>query len=184
LLVLGSTGPDAGQTVSSGHTTRQLLHDLSCPIALAPRGLSTRRGWALRRIAVGYDGGKHTAAALALGQQLAYAADAELHVLGAVDDRVPSPRRAQQRVQQLGDESEQTLDERVAALKRQIDEVVDDDWLEVYPEVVRGAASAALEALSEQVDLVVIGSQRRAPWPGCRSVTPARRSSSAATRRC
>jgi hypothetical protein len=125
--VLGSSRRGTDQTVSIGPTTRQLLHDLRCPIASAPRGLSTRPGWALRRIAVGCDGSTPAAAALALGQLLAYAAGAELHVLGAVDDRIPSPRSAQQRAQSPRDEWEPTIDGQIAALEHKIAEETDDD---------------------------------------------------------
>jgi len=160
VLVVGSSRHGTDEQVSIGHTTRQLLHDLGCPIAVAPRGLSRRPGWALRRIAVGFDGGRHATAALALGQQLAQAADAELHVLGAIDDRIPSPSWAEMWLQPFRDEREKTIDGQVAALEREIDNATAHAGIEVYREVVRGVAPTSLAALSERVDLVVIGSRR------------------------
>ena len=159
LLVLGSSGRGPEGQVSIGHTARQLLHDLSCPLAVAPRGLAGRSGWALRRIAVGFDGGTHAAAALALGQQLARGADAELHVLGAIDDRFPTPSWATTWLQPFRDEWEKIVDEQIPTLARQIDDAI-EDGIVAHPEVVRGVASAALIAMSERVDLVVIGSRR------------------------
>lgn len=79
-------------------------------------------------------------------------------MLGAVDDRIPSSRSAQQRVQSPRDEWKPAIDGRIAALEHKIDEVTGDDCTGVYSEVVRGVASTALTALSQQVDLVVIGS--------------------------
>ncbi|HEX5192032.1 MAG TPA: universal stress protein [Solirubrobacteraceae bacterium] len=162
LLVLGSSrrGPD--QKVSIGRTARQLLHDLSCPLAIAPRGLASRPGWALRRIAVGFDGGTHAAAALKLGQQLTRGTDAELHVLGAIDDRFPTPNWATTWLEPFRDEWDNAVDEQLTTLARQIDDAL-EAGIDARPEVVRGIASAALTTLSERVDLVVIGSRRWGP---------------------
>jgi nucleotide-binding universal stress UspA family protein len=160
LLVLGSSRRGADQKITIGHTTRQLIHDLTCPIAIAPRGLASRPEYALRRVAVGFDGGTHAAAALALGRELAEGAGAELHVLGVVDDRIPSPSWAEMWLQPFRDEWEKAIDEQLTTLERQIDEAVADATADVYPAVVRGIASDALGALSERVDVVVIGSRR------------------------
>ena len=160
LLVLGSNRRGSDQQVSIGHTARELIHDLACPIAVAPRGLATRPGYALRRIAVGFDGGTHAAAALALGSELARAAGAELHVLGTIDDRVPSPSWAEMWLQPFRAEWEKAVEQQLADLKREADDAVIDAGVDVYPEVMRGVASAQLTSLSERVDLVVIGSRR------------------------
>ncbi|HEX5193195.1 MAG TPA: universal stress protein [Solirubrobacteraceae bacterium] len=160
LLVLGSSRRGLDQKVSIGHTTRQLINDLACPLAVAPRGLSTRPEFALRRIAVGFDGGPHAAAALVIGQQLAQGAGAELHVLGAVDDRIPWPTWAEMWLQPFRDEWREAIDGQVADLEHTIDAAVADVRVTVYPQVVRDVPSKALTAMSEQVDLVVIGSRR------------------------
>ena len=160
LLVLGSSRRGGDQKITVGHITRQLIHDLACPIAVAPRGLASRPDYALRRVAVGFDGGSHAAAALALGTELAEGASAELHVLGVVDDRIPSPSWAEMWLQPFRDEWDKTIDDQVATLERQIQDAVADSSADVYPAVVRGVASQALGALSERVDVVVIGSRR------------------------
>lgn len=160
LLVLGSNRRGTAQRVSIGHTTRQLMHDLTCPLAIAPRGLAARPGYALRRVAVGFDGGTHAAAALALGAELARGAGAKLHVLGAIDDRLPSPSWAEMWMQPFRDEWEQVIDGQLAALKREVEEAVADAGVKVCAEAVRGVASTKLAALSERVDLLVIGSRR------------------------
>ena len=160
LLVVGSSRNGPEGNVSIAHTTRQLMHDLTCPIAIAPRGLSLRPGYALRRIAVGFEGGSHACAALDLALQLAQRAGAELVVRAVVDDRITTPSWAEIWLQPFREEWEKAVDDEIGQLQQQVDRVVEGAGIEVIREVVRGAASTSLAALSAEVDLIVIGSRR------------------------
>lgn len=160
LLVVGSSRHGADQTVSIAHTTRQLVHDLTCPIAIAPRGLSSRQGFALRRIAVGFDGGSHASAAVDLALQLAQSAGAELVIRGVIDDRIASPSWAEMWLVPFRDEWEQAVEDQMQKLKQQVDQAVEGTDIDVAIEVVRGVPSASLAAMSADVDLIVIGSRR------------------------
>ncbi len=160
LLVVGSSGRGVPGTVSIAHTTRQLLHDLTCPIAIAPLGLSSHPGYALRRIAVGFDGGRHASAALEHARALAQRASAELVVLGVVDDRITIPRWAELWLQPFRDEWEQAVNDQIQQLEQQIDSAVAGADVKVRVQIERGVPSKSLAALSAQVDLIVIGSRR------------------------
>jgi nucleotide-binding universal stress UspA family protein len=160
LLVVGSSRDGADGQISIGHTTRQLLHDLSCPIAIAPRGLSARGQFALRRVAVGFDGGPHSHVALALARRLAEQASAELVVRGVVDDRLPSSSWTRAWVDPFRDEWLKALDDQAVALRRQLDAAVEGVQTAVSTGILRGAPGARLSELSSEVDLIVIGSRR------------------------
>lgn len=159
LVVLGSSRRGADGKVSIAHTTRQLMHDLRCPIAIAPRGLSLRADVALRRIAVGFDGGSHARAAFDLALQLARHANAELVVHGVIDDRIPTPSWAETWLQPFRDEWEKAVDDQIQNLKQQAAKAAEGAGLEVRIEVVRGIPAKSLTELSAHVDLLVIGSR-------------------------
>ena len=160
LLVVGSNSLGVDGKVSIGHTTRQLMHDLACPIAIAPRGLSSPSGFALHRIAVGFDGGIHASAALELALPLARRAGAELIVRGVIDDRIPLPGWAEMWLVPFRDEWEKSVEDQIQKLEQQVDRAVEGAGLEVRTEVVRGVPAKSLAALSADVDLIVIGSRR------------------------
>lgn len=130
------------------------------PIVIAPGGLSTRPGFALRRIAVGFDGGDHARAALELAVQLAQAANAELVVQGVIDDEIPTPGWAKMWVVPFRDEWEKAIGDQIDTLKQQMTSAVEGVDLDVRTEVVRRSPAQSLTALSAHVDLIVIGSRR------------------------
>jgi len=161
LLVVGSSrlGPEG--RVRIGKRTRQLLCNFECALAVAPRGLHTHPR-PLLRIGVGYDGGSESKAALALAASIAAGAGAELQLLGVVDDRPPG----------LGWSSLESV------LGTSWDEVTQDEMERIREHAVnagrlaamqpnvamaRGRPADALLALSETVDLLVIGSRRWGP---------------------
>ena len=162
LLVVGSSRNAAEGRVRIGKRTRQLLCHFECALAIAPRGLHSRPEVPLRTIGVGYDGSPEAGAALVLAATLAVGARAELRVRGVVDDRVPVLLRsalggliATEWHDAMGEEEERLRDRALAE--------TDPIDAPVTVEVSRGRPADALLALSESVDLLVVGSRRWGP---------------------
>ena len=161
LLVVGSSrhGPDG--RVRIGKRSRQLLCHFKCTLAIAPRGMHSRPLQELRRIGVGYDGGPESEAALSLAGSIAGAAGTDLHLCGVVDDRLPSigwsalatdgaavPRWEDAVLAQTASLRELALDRTKGIAAN------------THAEVLRGRPADALLKLSEETDLLVIGSRR------------------------
>jgi nucleotide-binding universal stress UspA family protein len=162
LLVLGSSRRGTEGHVRIGKRTRQLLCKFECPLALAPLGLHKRAPVPLRKVGVGYDASLEAQAALALAGSIALAAGAELRVRAVVDDRVPVLARGALDglvsvawTALLGEEEQR--------LREQCEAVADASEAEARVDVLRGRPADALLELSEQVDLLVIGSRRWGP---------------------
>jgi nucleotide-binding universal stress UspA family protein len=81
LTVVGSSHRTPVGRVLVGSTAAQLLVHASCPIAVAPRGLSMRGGRPLRRLGVALDGCRASEAALERARDLATDLDADLIAL-------------------------------------------------------------------------------------------------------
>jgi nucleotide-binding universal stress UspA family protein len=159
LLVVGSSRHAREGRVRIGKRTRQLLCHFECALAVAPRGIHSRPDLAFRRIAVGYDGGPESASALAMAGSIAHAAGAELHVCAVVDDRIPRIAVYSGITEEWGDVIEQEMNrahEWASAAAR-------DTGGDVHVDVLRGRPADGLLELSEQVDLLVIGSRRWGP---------------------
>jgi nucleotide-binding universal stress UspA family protein len=161
LLVVGSSRLGPQGRVRIGKRTRQLLCHFECALAVAPRGLHTNVP-RLRRIGVGYDGGPESEAALALAASLAVSAGAELHAEIVVDDRAPSfgwsglgGVLGTTWTEVIEAEAERLRDGALAAGERLA--------AEFDVGVAKGRPATALLALSEKVDLLVIGSRRWGP---------------------
>jgi nucleotide-binding universal stress UspA family protein len=164
LLVMGSSRRGAEGRVRIGKRTRQLLCHFECPLAIAPRGFSQRGLAAFSRIGVGYDGGQEAETALELGGSLAVAAGAELEVDAVVDDRVPPIGWSLFAVG--GAEYQQWEDAILAETARRRADTERAASVAVpgaTVEIKRGRPADALLALSEKVDLLVIGSRRWGP---------------------
>jgi nucleotide-binding universal stress UspA family protein len=179
LLVLGSSRHVDEGRVRIGKRTRQLLTECECAIAIAPRGMHSEPEHRFARIGVGYDGGPEAQAGLELAATIAAAAGAELHVRAVVDDRIRSlgasrlgtgpvivPGIGWSAIGSGGvtpgwDEVVQTavdaLGAKVADAARGTAETVETD-------VQRGRPADALLELSEEVDLLLIGSRRWGPF--------------------
>jgi nucleotide-binding universal stress UspA family protein len=138
LLVVGSSRGTPLGRVRIDNRTRQLLGQAQCAVAIAPRGLSARDPQKLRVIGVAYDREPEAREALKLATSLARAADAKLRVEGVLQSKVESLREDA---------------ERAAAATGGNAEVP----------VTLGAPADRLRALSEAVDLLVIGSRRSGP---------------------
>jgi nucleotide-binding universal stress UspA family protein len=116
----------------------------------------------LKRIGVGYDGSPEADAALALAGSLAAGGVAKLSVTAVVDDRVPVLLRSalegmvMTEWQNVIAEEEQRLRDRGLLVAKATGTAVSMD-------VRRGRPADALLALSDEVDLLVIGSRRWGP---------------------
>jgi nucleotide-binding universal stress UspA family protein len=162
LLVVGSSPQAADGRVRIGTCTRRLLASLDVAVAIAPRGMHRTEHHGLRKIGVGYDGSRESDAALMLAGKLAAAASAELHVRGVVDDRVRTLVGSALKglaTTQWTDEIEREH-ERLRDLMTSAAQAVDSY---VHAHVLRGDPSELLLALSNEIDLLVVGSRRWGP---------------------
>jgi nucleotide-binding universal stress UspA family protein len=161
LLVVGSSRQGPEGRVRIGKRTRQLLCHFECALAVAPRGLH-KDPRPLRRVGVGFDGGPESDAALELAASLAVAAGAELRVQTVVDDRLPGPARSSLRGV-LSPSWDEVIEAEMERMREQA--VTAGQRTEATPDVAvaRGRPASALLALSETVDLLVIGSRRWGP---------------------
>lgn len=164
LLVVGSSRRAKQGCVRIGKRTRQLLGELKCPLAIAPRGLHTSPGRRLRTIGVGYDGTRESDAALALAGSIALAAGAELHVTAVVDDRVPPIGWS---ALATGGTAVPRWEDCVLAKMQSLRELIPGALagLQVHgdAEVLRGRPADLLVKLSVGMDLLVIGSRHWGP---------------------
>ncbi len=167
LLVVGSHRHTPDGHVAIGRLTRQLLADLHCSLAIAARGISDGReddaGLELRRIGVGFDGGPESGAALAAAVTLAQGAGAELVVRGTIDDRVPALGWPNVWMGAILDSWQEMMQEEEDLLRAQIEAALAPLHAEATIEVTRGKPARSLCALTDDVDLLVIGSRRWGP---------------------
>lgn len=162
LLVVGASRHAAEGRVRIGRRTRQLLCHFECALAVAPRGMHALPHRGMRRIGVGYDGGRESEAALALAASIAAGAGADLHVQAVVDDRIPVFARSV-----LGGIAEAEWNE---AIKTEMDELRSRAVAvgkrvggELDVGVARGRPADVLLDLSKNVDMLVIGSREWGP---------------------
>jgi nucleotide-binding universal stress UspA family protein len=160
LLVVGSSRDGPEGRVRIGRCTRQLLGDAACALGVAPRGLAAGERLRLANIGVGYDGGPESQAALNRAGALAVAADAKLHVLAIVDDRLPAVGWSPEGGQQIAAMWRELLEPTLQALREDAQQAAAATGADVRIGVTAGAPADALIALSEEVDLLMIGSRR------------------------
>ena len=166
LLVVGSSrhAPDGRTRI--GRRTRQLLGDAQCTLAVAPRGLCARGDQQLTTIGVGYDGEPEAREALRVGGALARAAGARLRIRAVLDDRLPYawPPVAPSALYDERGEVQRMWDEFIApqveSLREDAELAASATGAEVAVEVKPGSPPEELIALSQEVDLLVIGSRR------------------------
>ena len=162
LLVVGSSRHAADGEVGIARRTRQLLHDLECSLAIAPRGLS-HEPVALKQIAVGFDGGSQSRLALSMAAGIAVANDAQLTVRGVIDDRVPALGWPQVWMGSIMEAWEEVIDGEEKTLRELIVSATETLGVKADIDLQRGRPATSLRDLSEAVDLVVIGSRRWGP---------------------
>jgi nucleotide-binding universal stress UspA family protein len=163
LLVVGSSRHGPEGRVRIGKRTRQLLGHFDCALAVAPRGMHERAGLPIASIGVGYDGESESQAAIALAGAIAQAGGAELHVCCVVDDRPPTVGWGQVWLGNVIEDWREAVQEHLTALCEQAGQSAGQTGAAVEIEGVKGRPAAALLALSERVDLLVIGSRRWGP---------------------
>ena len=162
LLIVGSSRHATPLRVRIGKRTRQLLQNLDCALAIAPRGLHDKEPLELKRIGVGFDGGGESYAALALAGSIARAAGAELRLCSVVDDRT-RPLSLEAVVGAGMDRWEETIQAEMDARRDFGLARAREIGVPVLAQVARGRPADALLALSHEVDLLVIGSRRWGP---------------------
>lgn len=161
LLVVGSSRRAVERRVRIGGRTRQLVSELRCALAIAPRGIHRDENHRLRRIGVGYDGGAESAAALTLAGSLARAADADLCLCGVVDDRIPSWGWSDISATEVTlTRWEERLVAEMDALREFGRDAARATGARAQVEILRGRPADHLLKLSEDLDLLVIGSRR------------------------
>lgn len=167
LVVIGSSSAAAPGHVGISRRGRQLLYDAPFSLAVASRGLH-ERDVRLRTIGVGYDGGPEAQAALAMAADLGRAADAQLEVRRVVEDQVPALSTEEWLTLTDWNHSHIWETARRSALAEAEAAVSKLDVTAAASATV-GDPGYELRALSETVDLMVVGSRR---WgPAARLVT-------------
>ena len=160
LLVIGSSVRARHGEVGISRRGRSLLHELSCPLAIAPAGLATRERRHPQRITVGFDGGEEAVRALALGAGLARASDGQLQVCGVIDDRLPIFARQAIGYPTMMDAWRGAMDEEQETLAHDIQERLAQLDVASAARMARGRPADILLELTERSDLLVIGSRR------------------------
>lgn len=159
LVVIGSSPIAPERRTAVGRRGRQLLHDVPFALAVARRGLAAQPVL-LRRIAVGDDGGPEAQVAKATAIELCRATGATLVIAAVTDDRYPLVVGA---VPSALPEFERAWAEQRATTEAELEEAASK--LDVAAEVrsVVGDPGLQLRRLSDEVDLVVVGSRRWGP---------------------
>jgi nucleotide-binding universal stress UspA family protein len=153
LLVIGST--QHGALGRLGGEAERLLHGSPCPVAVVPAGGSLDD---VRTVAVAYDGGEESRAALRAAETLAPRLGARHLLVGAVDPSPYGPVFAESKP-----EAEATAREQAHRVLSQAVEGMGGD-LPVENRVALGPASQALvQASTDDVDVLVMGSRAYGP---------------------
>ena len=156
MVVIGST-PDAPPgRARIGRRGRQLLHDMPFALALAPRGSRTRT-FEVGRVGLGDDGGHEAEVARELALKLCRAAGGTLVIKSVIDDNYPLfSGLAPTALPEYEDGLEQERSQAHSKLEQQVAE------LDVPTEIstVLGDPGHELRSLSDDVDLIVVGSRR------------------------
>jgi nucleotide-binding universal stress UspA family protein len=154
LIVVGSCHRGLLGRGLLGDVSRATLHGAACPVALAPRGYADGPRAALQVIGVGVDGGAPARAAALYASELASRSGAELRLLWAV--HVPVAYTAGMAIAY---DWPQVLEGDCAHAERALSELAAELPVPSCHEVVEASPAEALEQLSREVDLVVVGSR-------------------------
>lgn len=158
LVVLGSSRRTPPGVVRIGKPTRQLLAASDCPLAVAQRGLYSRRPPHLAVIGVGYDGTAGSGEALNRAQMLAHAAGARLRVRAVLDDRLPYVGWTPTGGPDVYEIWDTVIEPGVDSLRENAERAVSAAGADGVVEATPGSPPVELIALSREVDLLVIGS--------------------------
>lgn len=158
LLVVGSSRYGALGRVLPGDVATAVLREAPCAVAVAPRGLYGKMPQRLRVIGVGYDGSYEARCALPIAARLTRDRGARLDVIGVV---VPPGYH--------GARVGYGYDEFVSMLEVEMRERLDSALALVGNDVstearlLRGEPGSVLAAVSDELDLLVVGSRGHGP---------------------
>ncbi|MBS1843803.1 MAG: universal stress protein [Actinobacteria bacterium] len=147
LVVVGSAPDGLAGRVTLGLAERPLLEGSPSPAAVAPRGFAYAGERALRRIAVGLDGGRGSLEALETAHRLARAHDAGLCLIGVAEI-------------ELGDDLPHADPRELTRLSRHLSLASERlAGVEADTELREGIPDRVLIDLSAEADLLVLGSR-------------------------
>jgi nucleotide-binding universal stress UspA family protein len=152
LIVVGSSHHGPLGRVIAGDVATGTLHGAGCPVVVAPRGYGPREP--VGRIGVGYDGSPESERALEFADALARETGAQLRVVVVVSDEVPVATGYAYGFA-WGDV---TPDFRRLA-EEQLSGVLERTGARATGDVKVGPPARKLETLSDDVELLVVGSR-------------------------
>jgi len=156
IIVVGSSHTGRLGRVLPGSTAERLLHGASCPVAVVPLGYRNHATAAQPVIGCAYRPTADGAAALGAAEELALALSASLRVMQVIEplarlyDSGEMPLNLPEVTGAIYSDTERSLTERVARLSARLDS---------EGTVHSGRPAEVLTALSETVDILVIGSR-------------------------
>jgi nucleotide-binding universal stress UspA family protein len=162
LVVLGSASRAQEGRTEPGPHARQLLHNAPGAAVVAPRGYHKQPSTVLT-IAAGYDGGDEARAALRIAAALAQKAGGRVRVHEVVDNRVPlGLNLAVDAIAGRVVDWEALVSHEQNQARCRLEEAAESVSVAVDGTVSVGDPGAELRKLSEEVDLIVLGSLRLA----------------------
>lgn len=150
LLAVGATHRRAIGRLLAGSVADQLLHGAPCPVLVVPEGAADRP---IESVAVAYDGGPESAAALTEGRALAARHHAQLIVLAVAEHSFPRGR--------LG--AAAVAERARARMQDALADVAGTAGAELRILSHSRAGAALVHACEEGVDLIVAGSRGFGP---------------------
>ncbi len=159
VLVIGSAHSGFFGRVRVGRVGKQLLSGAPCPIAVAPHGFSERPRAPFRRVAVAIDEGQESELALQKGSRIAERTSAELTIVNVLEFPLTT----------YGPFSPPVVADMDGIQTRYTAHLLEDaasrvpDGLPVKVEGVVGDPGGKLAELSENTDLLVVGSRSYGP---------------------
>jgi nucleotide-binding universal stress UspA family protein len=159
LVVIGSSHRSRIGQVVPGSTAERLLHGSPCPVAVVPQGYASSDPPPIRTIGVGFDGSEESEAALLGAVEASRRLGAVLRVIRAFDNAVVSPAF-------MAAPGYITAEENLERMARErLEEAVGRLSADVRTEAVFrvGKPSDVLASLSEQLDLLILGSRGYGP---------------------
>ncbi|UGS34410.1 Universal stress protein [Capillimicrobium parvum] len=160
LVVVGSSHRGALRRILPGTTAAQVLSAAPCAVAVAPIGFSENRPGRIQSVGAGFDGGPESAGALQRAARLAVEQRAVLRAFAVVEP-------VERTFGWAGDwiypeyvaDAVATMREELAAARGALHEAP----RRVTEEVLEGDPATELVRVSEQVDVLVLGSRGYGP---------------------
>jgi nucleotide-binding universal stress UspA family protein len=155
VIAVGSTRHGRAGRVLAGDDAVATLHGSPCAVAVAPRGLGAREWKAVATIGVGFDGSPEAGQAFALALGLARDCGASLVVRSVVATPISYA--------DFTPDDDDWTERALLAAKADVAELLADVDVAAVSHVTSGTPVGELAALSEQVDLLVLGSRGWGP---------------------